>query len=76
MDLETFLQRSEVKGTEFAERIGMSPNYLYHIAKGRRAFPLGYVKRAVGASGGLLTERDLRPDDWHHIWPELAEKVA
>ncbi|QFY79751.1 hypothetical protein DUD43_07280 [Alcaligenes faecalis] len=23
---------------------------------------------------GAVTRRDLRPDDWHRIWPELAEK--
>lgn len=22
----------------------------------------------------LETRRDLRPDDWHEIWPELAEQ--
>ena len=26
------------------------------------------------ATGGLVTRRDSRPDDWHLIWPELAEK--
>lgn len=24
------------------------------------------------ATGGAVTRRDLRPDDWHLIWPELA----
>ena len=23
------------------------------------------------ATGGVVTRRDLRPDDWHRIWPEL-----
>ena len=26
------------------------------------------------ATGGAVTRRDLRPDDWHLIWPELAHK--
>ncbi len=49
---------------------------------------LGYVRKAlsVGAVFGpalcvsiereskdLITRRDLRPDDWRDIWPELAE---
>lgn len=49
---------------------------------------LGYVRKAlsVGAvfgpalcvafereSAGAVTRRDLRPDDWQDIWPELAE---
>lgn len=27
-------------------------------------------------SAGLLSRRDLRPDDWQRIWPELAEVPA
>lgn len=25
------------------------------------------------ATGGAVTRRDLRPDDWAQIWPELAQ---
>lgn len=25
------------------------------------------------ATDGVVTRRDLRPDDWHLIWPELAK---
>lgn len=24
------------------------------------------------ATSGAITRRDLRPDDWHRIWPELV----
>ena len=26
---------------------------------------------AMAASGGTVKRWDLRPDDWHRIWPEL-----
>lgn len=26
------------------------------------------------ATKGAVTRQDLRPDDWHLIWPELAKK--
>lgn len=26
------------------------------------------------ATKGVVTRRDLRPDDWHLIWPELAHQ--
>lgn len=26
------------------------------------------------ATKGAVTRRDLRPDDWHLIWPELADE--
>jgi len=25
------------------------------------------------ATGGVVTRKDLRPDDWWKIWPELVE---
>ena len=28
------------------------------------------------ATGGAVTRRDLRPNDWQAIWPELADKQA
>lgn len=73
MELNQYLASGEMSGVEFAKAIGISPAYLYHIANGRRAFPVQLVKKAVEFSGGALTERSLRPDDWHKIWPELKE---
>lgn len=50
---------------------------------------IGYLRKAasvgqlLGASlcvriervtGGAVTRRDLRPDDWHQIWPELVDQ--
>lgn len=26
-------------------------------------------------TGGKVSRRDLRPDDWHDIWPELAQQA-
>ncbi|MEX3614344.1 MAG: YdaS family helix-turn-helix protein [Burkholderia gladioli] len=43
----------------------------------------GYAGRIPGpenctglerATDGAVTRRDLRPDDWHLIWPELAQQ--
>ncbi|MBV7457340.1 helix-turn-helix domain-containing protein [Acidovorax sp. sif1233] len=46
-----------------------------------RQWQHGYANRRPGpthcvaierATSGAVTRRDLRPDDWHLIWPELA----
>lgn len=46
-----------------------------------RQWQHGYAKRKPGpaycraieaATGGAVTRRDLRPNDWQKIWPELA----
>lgn len=47
-----------------------------------RQWQHGYANRRPGpahcvaierATKGAVTRRDLRPDDWHLIWPELAK---
>ena len=47
-----------------------------------RQWQHGYANRRPGpahcvaierATNGAVTRRDLRPDDWHLIWPELAK---
>lgn len=37
-----------------------------------RGVPLEHCAAIEAACGGVVTRRDLRPDDWAHIWPELA----
>lgn len=37
-----------------------------------RGVPVEYCAPLELALGGAVTRRDLRPDDWHLIWPELA----
>ena len=37
----------------------------------RRPGPV-YCSRIEAATGGAVTRRELRPKDWHQLWPELA----
>ena len=41
---------------------------------GNRPVPVHRCAAIERATGGAVTRRDLRPDDWHLIWPELAHK--
>lgn len=36
-----------------------------------RGVPISHCVAIERASMGSVTRRDLRPDDWHLIWPEL-----
>lgn len=57
---------------EFESVAGTSIGYL------RKARTVGQVLGAQlcvdieRATHGAVTRRDLRPDDWHRIWPELV----
>jgi DNA-binding transcriptional regulator YdaS (Cro superfamily) len=37
-----------------------------------RGVPIECCFEVETATGGAITRRDLRPDDWQKIWPELA----
>lgn len=43
---------------------------------GRRPIPIIHCCAIERLMSGTVTRRDLRPDDWHLIWPELATKEA
>jgi DNA-binding transcriptional regulator YdaS (Cro superfamily) len=64
-----------VSTTELARSIGVDPAQV-------RQWRYGYVGRKPEpkscvaieqATNGQVTRQDLRPDDWHLIWPELIE---
>jgi len=46
-----------------------------HGYSGRIPSPI-YCAAIERATNGQVTRRDLRPQDWHLIWPELAESQA
>lgn len=72
MDLKTYITTGE-RGTaaKLAAALQVSPSYLSQMSSG--ASPIS-PERCVAierATGGVVTRKDLRPNDWHLIWPEL-----
>lgn len=41
----------------------------------RRPVPVHHCLAIERATHGAVTRRDLRPNDWHLIWPELAQQA-
>ena len=56
-----------------ATLLGVSPQAVCFWRDGKRKFPAELCALIERATGGDVTRRDLRPDDWHRIWPELAD---
>lgn len=42
----------------------------------RRPVPPKQCVRIERLTGGRISRRDLRPDDWEAIWPELADPAT
>lgn len=56
--------------TKLAESMGLSPQVVSNWRA--RGVPLDKCASLELATSGAVTRRDLRPDDWHRIWPELV----
>lgn len=59
---------------EAARRCGISPAFFNQMINGRRSVPVpkaAAIERVLGVS-----RRDLFPDRWQEIWPELATEAA
>lgn len=75
MDIRTYLERLGVgSAKKLAVEIGISPVLISQWRTGCRPIPVERCAAIEQATNGAVTRRDLRPDDWHLIWPELAEK--
>jgi len=71
-------QASEIAGgtSALARILGRSPSEVSQWVSGNRPIPLAYCAAIERATNGQVTRKDLRPQDWMAIWPELAESQA
>jgi len=65
MQLDNYVKLGRGKQMHLAKAINAQPQLVYQWANA--------IERATG---GVVTRKDLRPDDWWKIWPELAEDGA
>ncbi|HWV04978.1 transcriptional regulator [Ralstonia sp.] len=76
MTLTEYVRARRGRMTALARAIDMSPIYLSQIVnKGLRINPTRCVAIEM-ATQGVVRRPDLRPDDWHLIWPELVSARA
>ena len=71
MNLKDYLDKHGAK-TKLAIEIGAQPQLVWQWANGVRVVPIERCYPIEQATAGVVTRRDLRPDDWQKIWPELA----
>ena len=55
-----------------AKAIDVAPAIVHQWRSGVRPVPVQHCLAIERATNGVVTRRDLRPDDWHLIWPELS----
>lgn len=72
MNLSEYL-KTRGSQAKLARELGVSPVLIHQWATSRPV-PIARVLAIVEATNGKVTKQDLRPDDWHLIWPEGIEE--
>lgn len=74
MQLYEYLKNSE-RGmlSRLAKQLNVPPSSIRLWADGKRPIPVEHCAKIEIGTHGKVTRKDLRPNDWHEIWPELAE---
>ena len=72
MKLIDYVRQRRGLTNEVAGRAGLAPAFVSQIANGVRPAPVQHVDAIGRACNGEVRRWDLRPTDWHRIWPELV----
>ena len=72
-NLQTWLGEKRGRAADLAASLGVPRSFVTKMAAGDRPVPIAHMALIEGITEGAVTRRDLRPDDWHLIWPELAD---
>ena len=74
MRLDTYLNKKIKTAAALANEIGISPELVSYYKTGAREIPPKISSLLESATNGEVTRQECRPNDWHLIWPELADK--
>lgn len=66
---------AEIAGSEkaLADWLGVTKAAVWQWKQEGRRTPIEHCPEIERRTCGAVTRRDLRPNDWQQIWPELAQ---
>jgi DNA-binding transcriptional regulator YdaS (Cro superfamily) len=75
MSLKTYLSAlSKDDRDAFAARCKTTAGHLRNVMYGYKPCSPELASRVEAESKGAALRKELRPDDWRDIWPELAKR--
>lgn len=73
MTLNDYFSAVPGRQADLARSLDLPTAQVWQWKEGIRPVPMPYVTRIETATDGAVRRWDLRPSDWHLIWPELIE---
>jgi len=58
----------------FADSVGTTARHLANVAYGYKPLDEKVCVAVEQKTNKIVTRQELRPNDWHLIWPELANR--
>lgn len=74
MNLADYLNEERGRARDLALALPAQQALVSQWANGVRPVPPDRCVDIERITCGVVSRRDLRPDDWHRIWPELVTK--
>lgn len=75
MDIQKYLSKTNTSQAAFALTIGVSQGMVWQWITKKRPVPIERCVDIENATDGSISRRDLRPNDWQKIWPELNNRA-
>lgn len=72
MNLLDYTTQERGAKSRIARELGLPPQLVGQWALGRRPIPVERMAAIEKATGGSVTRRDMCPEGWPSIWPELV----
>ena len=71
--LKTWTAAERGRLAALAKHLGVSPPNVVAWCVGAKPIPMIHAAGIEIFTGGAITRRELFPDTWHKVWPELAK---
>jgi DNA-binding transcriptional regulator YdaS (Cro superfamily) len=76
MKFTEWVNEQRGRSLAIAQAVGVTPPVVSDWVTGKKGIPLERCTAIERATGGAVTRKDLRPDDWQDHWPELSPALA
>jgi DNA-binding transcriptional regulator YdaS (Cro superfamily) len=74
MELKTYLSGQRGRQAKLAKTIGAHAPDISRWADGSRPIPIDYGAPIELATNGAVSRKEMFPDTWRRVWPELANQ--
>lgn len=71
--LKQWIKAQRGRSTALAKHLGVPQPFVDKMGNGERPVPLAHAAAIEQFTRGEVSRRDMFPDTWHRIWPELSD---